>query len=453
MASAVVSLAIVARLGLATAARPFGYDDGVYGTSVLGMRHGDMPYRDVFSSQGPVFLPVLWFFDLIGGRGGWAPRLAMIVAGATVTAAVWMIAGRHVDRLTAGGLAAVVATSYSGILASGPLQSDGVALAFGSAAVAVAARAAGAHTPLTAGILTALALGTKSVHAVPAALSVGVLLRARGHRLGRAAAAAVATGAAVTIPFGWGRVWDQSVGFQASVPRSIDPLANLAVVWDVLSTRDLALLLLATASLVWLVAHRRAPNRPPLMGAASVWLAGALAILLFGGELGTGNLRFVALLGPPVALLGASTRVARGLVLVVASTAVLQLAVNADAVSGRFPSVEEGEAVAMLTALPEEAWIITDDQALAWMAERRVPGPLVDTSLARIAAGSLTTDAVVVAASDPQVCGVLWWSGRFDVLDPHLEDRLIELGFTETRSFGGPRRWRHRSACSTLSQR
>ena len=32
------------------------------------MRHGGRPYRDVFSSQGPLFLPVVWAADLLGAR-------------------------------------------------------------------------------------------------------------------------------------------------------------------------------------------------------------------------------------------------------------------------------------------------------------------------------------------------------------------------------------------------
>ena len=49
---------------------PIGYDDGVYLSSVVAMRHGELPFRDVFSSQGPAFLPLLWLGDLAGCPGG-----------------------------------------------------------------------------------------------------------------------------------------------------------------------------------------------------------------------------------------------------------------------------------------------------------------------------------------------------------------------------------------------
>ena len=36
---------------------------------------GAVPFRDVFSSQGPLFLPLVWLADLLGGRTLDAPRL------------------------------------------------------------------------------------------------------------------------------------------------------------------------------------------------------------------------------------------------------------------------------------------------------------------------------------------------------------------------------------------
>ena len=57
------------------------FDEGVYGASVFAMRGGDRPFHDVFSSQGPLFLPILRLGDIVGFEAQWAPRLATVGAG------------------------------------------------------------------------------------------------------------------------------------------------------------------------------------------------------------------------------------------------------------------------------------------------------------------------------------------------------------------------------------
>ena len=68
-------VAVVLRLPAFFATRSLVFDDGVYASSALAMRNGLQPFRDVFSSQGPVFLPLVWLADLLGFRTLDAPRL------------------------------------------------------------------------------------------------------------------------------------------------------------------------------------------------------------------------------------------------------------------------------------------------------------------------------------------------------------------------------------------
>ena len=56
------------------------FDDGVFGASAVAMRAGGQPYRDVFSSQGPLFLPLVWVADLLGLRTANAPRVLSLAA-------------------------------------------------------------------------------------------------------------------------------------------------------------------------------------------------------------------------------------------------------------------------------------------------------------------------------------------------------------------------------------
>ena len=66
---------ILIRIPAFFADRSLVFDDGVFASSALAMRNGDVPFRDIFSSQGPVFLPLLWLADLVGFRTMDAPRV------------------------------------------------------------------------------------------------------------------------------------------------------------------------------------------------------------------------------------------------------------------------------------------------------------------------------------------------------------------------------------------
>ena len=57
---------IVIRIPAFVAEKSLVFDDGVFASSARAMRNGELPFRDIFSSQGPVFLPFLWVADLVG---------------------------------------------------------------------------------------------------------------------------------------------------------------------------------------------------------------------------------------------------------------------------------------------------------------------------------------------------------------------------------------------------
>ena len=70
------SSTIVIRLPAFFAEKSLVFDDGVFASSARAMRNGELPFRDIFSSQGPVFLPLVWVADLVGFRTLDAPRAA-----------------------------------------------------------------------------------------------------------------------------------------------------------------------------------------------------------------------------------------------------------------------------------------------------------------------------------------------------------------------------------------
>ena len=66
--AALAGLTVALRLPAYLASAHLTFDDGVFGASAVAMRAGGQPYRDVFSSQGPLFLPLVWVADLLGLR-------------------------------------------------------------------------------------------------------------------------------------------------------------------------------------------------------------------------------------------------------------------------------------------------------------------------------------------------------------------------------------------------
>ncbi|MBM3660607.1 MAG: hypothetical protein FJW95_14055, partial [Actinobacteria bacterium] len=134
--------ATVLRLPAILSSRHLSFDDGVYGVTAVAMRDGARPYRDVFSSQGPLHHPMLYVADLLGLRTSVAPRLLSLVAGVAITLCTYLAVRCVADR-RAAVVAAALATSSGSILGvTTGISGDGpaIALAIGAVAVALAAR-------------------------------------------------------------------------------------------------------------------------------------------------------------------------------------------------------------------------------------------------------------------------------------------------------------------------
>ena len=129
------------RVGPLLAHRPLTFDDGVYGATVVDMRHGLLPYRDLFSSQGPLHYPLMYLGDLVGLRMTNAPRVVPVLSGVFLTLAVWASARRlGASAAAALGVGVVVATTGSMLWTTGPISGDGPAAAFAAGAVWAALR-------------------------------------------------------------------------------------------------------------------------------------------------------------------------------------------------------------------------------------------------------------------------------------------------------------------------
>ena len=437
-ASVLALVALVIRIPMLLADRALVFDDGVFGVSALAMRSGALPFRDVFSSQGPLFLPLVFLADLVGLRALDAPRILSVVAGIVVTVAVYACARRLTTRGNALLAAGLATTSGSILWVTGPVNADGPALALSIVAVAVALRYRDVPRTRTAVLVGALGGGAVAVKALaaPAVVVAGlVVLLARRRVLDAVWAALVGIGVYLVAALPWGidRVWDQSYRYHADAARQGSVTDALAKVWNTLVDRDLAVLVaLVLAGVVWALARTAVVPRAPLRGTLRLapavaglvlWAGLVLALLLWEPALWRAH---VAHLVVPLALL-AALRPPPWRVLAVAAVVVTPvMAVHLHELV--LPSAYSGEQAAVVTrlrALPDDARVVSDDPGLVWRSGHRPPADLVDPSFQRIDDGEITAASLARAASNPSVCAVVVTSakhfGRFDALPERLQ--------------------------------
>src|SRR4029453_16255246 len=178
-APVLAAIAVLLRIPAFVASRHLTYDDGFFGLSPVGMRDGVVPFRDLFSPQGPLHLPLLYIADLVGLRTTTAPRVLPLVAGPALTAVTSAAGRRLTSRYGAIVAAVLVTTSGSVLWTTAGIASDGPALAFAIGAVAVSFGYTQAPTSAPAG--PAGARG-RAAGALPAASSRSGLRRRCGRR-------------------------------------------------------------------------------------------------------------------------------------------------------------------------------------------------------------------------------------------------------------------------------
>src|SRR5262245_40487471 len=126
-AAVLTAVAVLIRLPVFLASRHVGYDDGVFGLSALLLRDGATPYRELWSPQGPLHLPLLFVADLVGLRTGQSPRVLPLASGIAATLLVYAI-GRRIGTRRGALLAAALVTATGSLLwTTGPITSDGPA--------------------------------------------------------------------------------------------------------------------------------------------------------------------------------------------------------------------------------------------------------------------------------------------------------------------------------------
>ncbi len=465
----VAVVALLVRIPAFFAPQPLGFDDGQFAMSVVAMRHGGLPFRQVFSSQGPLFLPVAWLGDLLTFRQIDSPRAASVVAGVVLAVLVLRLA-LHLTRRGGALLAALlVALSGSVLWTTAPLTSDGIAeaLTVGTALAGVGYwRAPSLRRALVVGALAGAALAVKSLLVIPglAAAGLWLLLRKRVRDIVVVPLTAVAVVLAVAAPWGLGRVYDQYVRYHTDAVADRPIAANTSKLARTLLERDTPLLgaaLVALVVVLGLLASRRRRDQTassPTVGEPApdgfapwwpllVWLVLAVGVVVTESPMWRNHVAHVAV---PLALLvgvavgrdlGARRGVAIAAVVAIlaAPWSVVHLGelLRPQEPTGRTAILER-----RLRALPPGALVVSDTPGLVWRAGRRVPTRFVDVSILRVTSPTndlrLTEDDVVRAARRPDVCAVVRWSGKRFTRFTTLAARLRAAGYRPVLKSHGP---------------
>ena len=451
-ATTIAVIALAVRLPAFFAPQPLSFDDGQFAMSVIAMRHGGVPFREVFSSQGPLFLPIAWLGDLFTFQRLDSPRTAAVLSGVALAVLAFLIAGRLSSRSGARLAGFLVALRGSVLWTTGPLTSDGIAAAITAAAGLAALayiRAPSARRAILIGVLAGAALAVKSLLVLPGLLAAGlwVLGRRRWRDITLVPLVAGVVVVLLSLPWGLARVYDQYVRYHTDAIADRPFAANASKLTKTLFERDAPLLAAAAVALLATLALllRRRSGAPTNMVAPAVspipswyplavWFFASLAVILTESPMWRNHVAHVAV---PLALLVGVACARRRIAVAAAIAAVLLAPISVVHLTELLRPKDYAGADAirqqLLADLPRGALVISDTSGDVWRAGRRVPDEFVDVSILRITSPTpslrLTEQHIVTAAARPDVCAVVRWSHlRFQNF-PNLGPRLRAAGY------------------------
>ena len=412
------------------------FDEGVFLASTDLAAAGFTQYRDIFASQGPLFLPILQLGDLLGFGDPRGARTIMVFSGVAIAIATYFILIVATTRRRAFLLSALVAISGAMLMAAGPVQSDGPALGFALAALAITLHRSDRTGALLVGVLIGAAVAVKSLHVAPIILMVAIVLGYRREWLNLAytSLTALAISLGASLVYGVERVWDQYVLFHLAKDNSANLFENVGHASTFLFEFDLALLILAVVVVVLLGRSEGKPmlhvyDLPPWLPGA--WMVASLAVIIGFTHIEDGFVRVVAFLIAPLAMLIARhhhipERILVGVVVVAIPFQVATIALPPE------PDPASTALVERIEMLEEEALVVSDDPGLLWSARRLSHPATVDPSFPRLATEYLTEDMIDRALNDPLTCAYVAASERFEnagITPPGLYQPTAVAGF------------------------
>ena len=434
----VEALAVASLLGLA--ALLYGrslhaganYDEGVYLASLDALRHGQVLGTDVDASQPPGFYVLLRAISLLPGDGVTGIRVGFLLLALIGLGAAYAI-GRKVGGVTGGlGAAALLAVTAPYPVQAARVQADTASVALALAAVALACYAGRSSWRwAAAGVLAGAAVSVKLL-ALPVVAPIAVLLVAR--RSWRAAGALAAGAAVISIALAGayagalGELW-QTVVTDHRVARSLGPSFGDNANRVLLHSLDWATPagVLVPAGLVCAVVLLRRVE----MVALGAWIVASAAFLVYQRPLLDHHLvLLVTVLAVPAgAGIGAAVaRTPHPARVAVAGVAALALAAGfvqedrrLDRQAGDPPGVRWAADQLRVRTKPGEL-VGTDLPIVPYLAGRRVPGHLVDSSFVRLGTKALTVPDILATLERDRVRAVV--VGRLYAEQPALVREL-----------------------------
>jgi hypothetical protein len=439
-AVAVIALiAVVIRIPLFFAGRSIVFDDGQYGVSVVDMRHGLAPYTGVFSSQGPLHYPLLYVGDLLGFRTLDAPRVTPVLAGVAAAIGVWAIARRLGASPAVSFVTGVLlATTGTMLWTTGQVTSDGIAIAFMIWAVWAAAWYRDRPLPWIAvlvGVFVGAAFATKPL-VFPALVPVVWWMweRRKPAHLVLAGVVAVAFWFATALPWGLGRVWEQSIAYHSGKGPEYSKLFQLGKLTTLVPERDMIILVAVVLGVVAVVvgACRSAVRHADVIVIVA-WLVLAAFVLVFEKALFANHLVNVVV---PLVLVFAVRPPPLKWLAIALAFAIPWTVINTHDIlwPGSYTGIEAA-LVRDLKALPSDARAMSDDPAYVWRAGLSTPAMFNDVSRMRMDQHDITTEKAAAAAAEPKTCAVVIWSFRFGSLLPGFKDALTQNGYHQAKAY------------------
>jgi 4-amino-4-deoxy-L-arabinose transferase-like glycosyltransferase len=222
--AAVLALALLLRMPAINGGQ-IDYDEGVYWQSLRSMAAGHPLFSQVYSSQPPAFLLLIFPFYRVLGQSLVGARVAVLFVFLVGLAAAYRLVSQ-LSRRAAGMIAiSVLAADPVCFRESVVLQADLPAMGFALIGLALAVEATGrsrqvggramaAGVALTTGFLVKPLAAASGPAVMVALASLPLLRRQRFRGYALATAGALAAAVVILLPFlsVWRPLWDQTVG-------------------------------------------------------------------------------------------------------------------------------------------------------------------------------------------------------------------------------------------------
>lgn len=248
-----IIVGLATRLDLLFRPYPLSFDDGVYAMSIKHIANGAKPFTDVFSSQGPYFLPLISIPAQIFGFSPWSARLVPFIAGILGIIFTYRIAIRFMSHEWALLSSSLVAFSGIFLRATTPITSDGILATIVLGCVLLTYRFIDKANFLNAvylGLLVGVGCGIKNVFMIPVLIFI-IIATWNTKFILRLVAGTVSVGTFL-IPFfifGFNDTFNQSILYHLGKDESLDLKSNISKISTTFSSFDLVLLIFCIVAL------------------------------------------------------------------------------------------------------------------------------------------------------------------------------------------------------------